>query len=396
MDLSKYTHIIVGAGIFGATVAERLANQNNKSNPNQATDTKTANQNHILVVDRRPHLAGNIYSYTDPETKIEVHEYGSHIFHTESDEVWDYLNQFTKFNDYTHFVNTRHAGKLYPIPINLDTINLLYEKDFDAATAEEFVKETAEKDAKAKNIETPQNFEEQGIKLVGEKLYEAFLKNYTKKQWHTDPKNLPASLLKRIPVRFSHDNRYFPNAKHQGIPVDGYTKMIEKMLAAKNIDIQLNTSFRDIEPHLKDQVVIYCGMVDELLDYQLGDLPYRSLRFETEKSTSSLGQAVVNEADLDVAYTRTHDYKYYQSHQPDVVNQDASILCREFPADYERGAEAYYPVNNDESQALYEKYVALAKEKYPNLILGGRLGAYRYWDMDQAVANALDLAKTLI
>ena len=267
------------------------------------------------------------------------------------------------------------------------------------------MKETAEKDAKARDIKTPKNFEEQGIKLVGEKLYEAFLKNYTKKQWNTDPKNLPTSLLKRIPVRFSHDNRYFPNAKHQGIPVDGYTKMIEKMLAQENIDIQLSTSFKDIEPHLKpqdaaseikDQTIIYCGMVDELLDYQLGELPYRSLRFETEKSTTSLGQAVVNEADLDVNYTRTHDYKYYQSHQPEIVSQEASILCREFPADYKRGAEAYYPVNNDESEKLYNQYVALVKEKYPNLILGGRLGAYRYWDMDQAVANALDLAKTLM
>lgn len=375
-EIKDYKYIIAGAGLFGATVAERLANHGRS----------------VLVIDKRDHLAGNVYSYTDPDTQIEVHKYGSHIFHTESEEVWDYITQFTEFNDYTHTVNTRHEGKLYPMPINLDTINLLYGTDMDAEEAEKFVQKEAEKEG----ITNPQNFEEKGLSLVGRKLYEAFLKNYTAKQWSTDPKNLSADILSRIPVRFSHDNRYFITAKHQGIPKQGYTKIVENMLASDLIDVKLNTDFKDIESEISpDSTIIYCGQVDELLDYQLGTLPYRSLRFEQETTTNTLGEAVINEADTNVPYTRTHDFKYYQSHQPEVIAQDKSILCREYPADFQQGGEAYYPVNNEESEQLYQKYVELAKEKYPNLILGGRLGAYRYWDMDRAIQNALELITTL-
>ena len=338
------------------------------------------------------HLAGNIYSYTDPATGIEVHKYGSHIFHTEDGEVWDYLNQFCEFNNYVHTVNTRHAGKLYPMPINLDTINLLYGTDMDAAEAEAFVASEAAKE----KVEHPSNFEEQGISLVGRKLYEAFLKNYTAKQWSTDPKNLSADLLKRIPVRFSHDNRYFMNAKHQGIPKEGYTKIVENMLNSPQIEVRLNTDVKDLLAEIpKTTPVIYCGQVDTLLDYEFGTLPYRSLRFEQETTSEGLGQAVINEADANVPYTRTHDYKHYQVHQPEVIAQEQSIICREYPADFQQGGEAYYPVNNPESAALYERYVVAIKERYPQLILGGRLGAYQYWDMDKAVANALALAKTL-
>lgn len=374
--MENYDYLIVGAGIFGAVVAQNLA----------AKDKK------VLVIEKRNHLAGNIYSYTDKETGIEIHQYGSHIFHTELDDVWNYIAKFGEFNDYVHTVDTRHAGKLYPMPINLDTINLLYGTDMEAKEAEEFVKNEAEKEG----ITDPKNFEEKGLSLVGRKLYEAFLKNYTEKQWHAPATEISAAILSRIPVRFSHDNRYFITAKHQGIPKGGYTKIVENLLASDNIDVKLNTNFKDIESDLpKDIKIIYCGQVDELLDYQLGALPYRSLRFEEERTENSLGQAVINEADKDVAYTRAHDYKYYQIHQPEVVNQKTSIICREYPADYEQGGEAYYPVNNDESEKLYQGYVALAKEKYPNLILGGRLGAFRYWDMDLAIKNALDLAEGL-
>ena len=374
---SEYDYIIVGAGVFGATVAERLANKGKS----------------ILVVDRREHLAGNIYSYTDAETGIEVHKYGSHIFHTEMDEVWDYITKFTEFNDYVHTVDTRHDGKLYPMPINLDTINLLYGTEMDAAEAEKFVKEEAARDVERLGIKEPQNFEEKGISLVGEKLYTAFLKNYTEKQWNTSAKNLSADILKRIPVRFSHDNRYFMTARHQGIPKDGYTKMVEKMLDHEKIEVRLGVDFKDMSEEAEN--VIYCGQVDELLDYELGVLPWRSLKFEEERTTETLGEAVINEADKDVPYTRAHDYKYYQIHQPEVIEQKVSIVAKEYPADFEKGGEAYYPVNNPESMALYEKYVKLCKEKYPNLILGGRLGAYQYWDMDKAIKNALDLASQL-
>ncbi len=376
----EINYLIVGAGIFGATVAERLASAGNK----------------VLVIDRRDHLAGNIYSYTDEETGIEVHKYGSHIFHTEMDEVWDYITKFTEFNDYTHTVNTRHNGKLYPMPINLDTVNLLYGTNMAAEEAEAFVKAEAERDSKELGIVEPKNFEEKGISLVGKKLYEAFLKNYTEKQWHTSATNLSADILSRIPVRFSHDNRYFMTAKHQGIPKDGYTKIVERMLDSDNIEVRLGTDFKDIKDDLPDGIkIIYCGQVDELLDYELGVLPWRSLRFEEEKTTNGLGEAVINEADASVPYTRAHDYKYYQIHQPEVVNQELSYIAREYPADFERGGEAYYPVNNAESAALYEKYLELLKERYPNMILGGRLGAYQYWDMDKAIKNALDLMERL-
>lgn len=371
----KYDYGIIGAGVFGATVAERLASAGKK----------------VLVIDRRKHLAGNIYSYTDEGTGIEVHKYGSHIFHTEMDEVWDYITEFAEFNDYVHTVDTRHEGKLYPMPINLDTINLLYDTNMNAEEAEAFVKEEAAKDVERLGIKEPQNFEEKGISLVGEKLYTAFLKNYTEKQWNTSARNLSAEILKRIPVRFSHDNRYFMTAKHQGIPKNGYTKMIENMLNNENIEVRLDTDYKDVEDDFDNTKIVYCGQVDELLDYELGVLPWRSLRFEEEKTTETLGEAVINEADKNVPYTRAHDYKYYQIHQPEVVEQDISIIAKEYPVDFEKGEEAYYPVNNPESMALYEKYVRLCKEKYPNLILGGRLGAYQYWDMDKAIKNALDL-----
>ena len=373
--------LVVGAGIFGATVAERLADAGLK----------------VLVIDRREHLAGNIYSYTDEETGIEVHKYGSHIFHTEMDEVWDYITHFTEFNDYVHTVNTRHEGKLYPMPINLDTINLLYGTDMSADEAEEFVAEEAKRDSEKYGIEEPRNFEEKGISLVGEKLYDAFLKNYTEKQWHTSAKNLSAEILSRIPVRFSHDNRYFMTAKHQGIPKDGYTKIVERMLDSDNIKVRLGIDFKDIKDELSEKnKIIYCGQVDELLDYELGVLPWRSLRFEEERTEEGLGEAVINEADKDVAYTRAHDYKYYQIHQPEVIRQKLSIVAKEYPADFKKGGEAYYPVNNDESAKLYKKYVDLVKERFLNMTLGGRLGAYQYWDMDKAIKNALDLVKELL
>lgn len=376
MEVKDYKYIVAGAGIFGAIIAERLASRGEN----------------VLVVEKRDHIAGNIYSYTDEETGIEVHKYGSHIFHTELDEVWDYITKFTEFNNYTHTVNTRYQGELYPMPINLDTINKLYGTNMEAEEAEKFVAEEA---AKA-GITDPKNFEEKGLSLVGEKLYTAFLKGYTEKQWNTSATNLSAEILKRIPVRFSHNNRYFITAKHQGIPKEGYTKMVQNILDNELIEVRTNTSFQDIESEISaDAKVIYCGQIDQLMEYSLGVLPWRSLRFEEVRTEETLGEAVINEADPAVPYTRSHDYKYYQIHQPEVIAQKACYICREYPADFEKGGEVYYPVNNDESEALYQKYVAAVKEKYPNMILGGRLGAYRYWDMDIAIKNALELAEKL-
>ena len=376
MKVEDYKYIVAGAGIFGAIIAERLASKGN----------------HVLVVEKRDHIAGKIDSYTDEKTGIEVHKYGSHIFHTELDEVWDYITKFTEFNDYTHTVNTCYNGELYPMPINLDTINKLYGTNMDAEEAKKFVAEEAAKTG----ITDPKNFEEKGLSLVGEKLYTAFLKGYTEKQWNTSATNLSAEILKRIPVRFSHDNRYFITAKHQGIPKEGYTKMVANILDNDLIEVCTNTSFQDIESEISaDAKIIYCGQIDQFMNYELGVLPWRSLRFEEVRTEETLGEAVINEADPAVPYTRSHDYKYYQIHQSEVVNQKACYICREYPADFEKGGEVYYPVNNDESEALYQKYVAAVKEKYPNMILGGRLGAYRYWDMDIAIKNALELAEKL-
>jgi len=412
--------IVVGSGVFGSTVAERLASKGKK----------------VTVFERRTHLAGNAFSYRDPRSGIEIHKYGSHIFHTKDDAVFEYLSKFTEFNNYIHTVNTRHDGKFFPMPVNLDTINLLYNTNFNAEEAEKFVTHEAERDfvelAKSLNQNpetyTPQNFEEQGIKLVGRKLYETFLKNYTEKQWNTDAKNIPADILKRIPVRFSRDNRYFIDAKYQGVPKNGYGKMVEKMLQNPNIEVKLNSNFIQKIPNVNPNIkVIYTGQVDELLNYELGVLPYRSLRFEqfwvnenntdadhfshfldTEKEPkvseetlakiardSNLKQTVINEADKNVPYTRSHFYKYYQIHDEKVLSQPISCVMREYPADFKKGSDAYYPVNNAESEKLYENYVALLAERYPNIILGGRLGKFRYWDMDVAVKNALELAEEL-
>lgn len=384
MDYSEFDLIVVGAGFYGATVAERKAAEGKK----------------VLVIDRREHVAGNAYSYRDEATGIEIHKYGSHIFHTEDDGVWDYITKFTEFNDYIHTVPTRHDGKLYPMPINLDTINLLYGTNMDADEAEKFVAAEAEK----AGISDPKNFEEKGISLVGEKLYTTFIKNYSEKQWSTSATNLSADILSRIPVRYSHDDRYFMTAKHQGIPVNGYGKIVENMLSNDNITVELGVDYIAIMDEIPTNIpVVYCGQVDELLGYELGVLPYRSLRFEAEwvdennedGADSKLGHAVINEADSDVAYTRTHFYKYYQIHEPEVIAQPKSYTVREYPADFKRGGEAYYPINNEANEELYEKYVELLNERYPNIMLGGRLGAYRYWDMDKAIRFALDFADSL-
>ena len=383
-DYSKFDLIVVGAGFYGATIANKLAEKGKK----------------VLVLDRRNHVAGNAYSYRDEKTGIEIHKYGSHIFHTEDETVWDYITKFTEFNDYVHTVPTRHDGKLYPMPINLDTINLLYGTNIDAEEAEKFVAEEAEKSG----IENPKNFEEKGISLVGKKLYTAFIKNYSEKQWSTNAENLSADILSRIPVRYSHDDRYFMTAKHQGIPKNGYGKIVENMLNHENIETRLNTDFISIMDDIPNyKPIVYCGQVDELLDYELGVLPYRSLRFEAEwvdentedGADSKLGHAVINEADADVAYTRTHFYKYYQIHEPEIIENPKSYTVREYPTDFVRGGEAYYPINNPENENLYEQYVELLHDRYPNIMLGGRLGAYQYWDMDKAIKNALDFAETL-
>ena len=261
MKVSDYKYVIVGAGFFGATVAERLASRGEK----------------VLVIDRRKHVAGNAYSYRDEKTGIEIHQYGSHIFHTDNEEVWNYITHFTEFNDYTHTVPTRHNGELYPMPINLDTINKLYGTNMGAEEAEKFVAEEARRDCERLGIVEPKNFEEKGISLVGEKLYSTFIKHYSEKQWSTAAENLSAEILKRIPVRYSHDDRYFMDAKHQGIPVNGYGKIVENMLNSANIEVRLGTAFGEIRDEIRGLVryrdVFARGDVFEPADYLLSRYP---------------------------------------------------------------------------------------------------------------------------
>ena len=371
MELVRYDYVVVGAGFFGSIVARRIAEELGEK---------------VLVIDKKNHIGGNSYAYIDKETGIEVHKYGSHIFHTSDENVWSYLNRFTEFNNYRHTVYSNYKNVIYSLPINLHTINQYFQKDLSPTDAQALIK----KEVEEAQIVNPKNLEEKAISLIGKSLYEAFIKGYTKKQWSKDPKDLVPEIITRLPVRFNYDNSYFSD-KYQGIPKDGYEKMFNNILNHKNIELKLNTSFNDIKDKLsKKMKVVYTGPIDELCDYQFGVLPWRSLRFEVEvkKVDDFQGTAVINYADKDVPFTRIHEFKHYH---PDWKNSDSTVVCKEYSENYEVGKEPYYPVNNPESEKLYQNYLNLAKQKFPNFVFGGRLGCYKYWDMDKAVLAALNL-----
>lgn len=367
---------IVGAGIFGTTIAERISNVLHKK---------------VYVIDKRDHIGGNCYSFTDKETGINCHKYGAHIFHTKNKEIYDYINQFVTLNHYRHQVLTRSDNILYQMPINLNTINKFFKKEFTPTEASAFLQQKIEKS----HIENPKNLEEKAISLIGEELYEAFIKGYTKKQWQRDPKKLPASIITRLPFRVNYCNDYFSDP-YQGIPIGGYTKLFEGMLNNKNIDLSLNTSYQDIKKDIKeDDLLIYTGMIDEYFDFSLGKLEWRSLDFkwETKEIQDYQGCAVVNEAKNDVPYTRTHEFKHFHPEKTDPFNLNKTIICKEFSKEYQCGDIPSYPINTKNNQKLYNQYCNLAlKEK---VIFCGRLGGYKYIDMDQSLYLAIELFKKI-
>lgn len=356
-----YDYLIVGSGLFGSIFAYE-ANKRGKK---------------VLVIDKRNHIGGNIY--TAELEGIQVHQYGAHIFHTSNKEVWDYIQQFAEFNRYTNSPMARYKDELYNLPFNMNTFNKLWGVKTPAEAKAKIDEQVAES-----NIIEPKNLEEQAIKLVGKDIYEKLIKGYTEKQWGTRATDLPAFIIKRLPVRFTYDNNYF-NDKYQGIPIGGYTKIIEKMLAG--VEVRLNTDFFNNRVELENLAdkVIFTGMIDEFYDYKFGTLEYRSLRFEHEvlNEENHQGNAVVNYTEYEVPYTRIIEHKHFEH-----GTQPKTIITKEYSADWNKGDEPYYPINNDKNNSLYIKYKELA-EKETNVIFGGRLAEYKYYDMHNIVEQAL-------
>lgn len=367
----KYDYLIVGAGLYGAVFACEMKRAGKK----------------CLVIDRRDHIGGNIY--TKCRNGIQVHRYGAHIFHTSDKKVWDYINRFAEFNNYVNAPVAVYKDELYNLPFNMNT----FSKMWGIRTPRE-AREIIEKQRREAAVESPENLEEQALNLVGRDVYEKLVKGYTEKQWGRSCTELPAFIIKRLPVRFTYDNNYFTD-RYQGIPLGGYTPIVEKML--EGIPVRLGISYKELlekngaapEPDTFE-TVLYTGMIDEYFGYRLGELQYRSLRFEEELLEgvdNYQGNAVVNYTEREVPYTRIIEHKHFEfGDQPDTV------ITREYPAAWQRGDEPYYPINDERNGTLYRQYKELAAGE-PNVIFGGRLGMYQYYDMDKVIAEALKLAE---
>lgn len=362
--MEKYDYLIIGSGLFGATFAHEAVAKGKK----------------VLVLEKRDHIAGNIY--TEKVEDIDVHRYGAHIFHTSNKEVWDYVNSFVEFNNFVNSPVANFRGEMYNMPFNMNT----FSKMFGISTPEE-AKAILDKE-KAEITGEPKNLEEQAISLVGRTVYTKLVKGYTEKQWGRDCTELPSFIIKRLPVRFTYDNNYF-NDKYQGIPEEGYTALVERLL--EGADVKTGVNFLDDKEKWLSMAdkCIYTGQIDEFYDYRLGKLEWRSLRFETEvlDMENYQGVAVVNYTDREPAYTRIIEHKHFN-----FGTQPKTVVTKEYPSDWKEGMEAYYPVNNDKNAALYEQYAELAKAE--GIIFGGRLAQYKYFDMDDTVEAALNLAKT--
>lgn len=372
-QLESYRYVIVGAGMWGAVLAERLASVSGER---------------VLVIDKRNHTGGNCHSHVDAETGIECHSYGSHIFHTKRKRVWDYLTGFTGFNNYRHRVLTEYNGKLYPMPICLETVNAFYGISLKPFEARAFIEAEAAREGLGG---LPANLEEKAISLIGRPLYEAFIKGYTRKQWQKDPRELPAEIITRLPVRTNYITDYFDDP-WQGIPLCGYYGLFDRLLDHENISVRLNVDFNDIRDALStDTQIFYSGPIDEFYGYSLGRLEWRSLRFETEHKAHEdwQGAACINQADERVPYTRTHEFRHY--HPERQYGSNSTVIVREYPQDYTDVAERYYPINTEQNQKLHREYLELAAVRNPEILFGGRLGSYRYIDMDAAVDMALDV-----
>ena len=372
--MKHYDYLFVGAGLFSATIANILTRVGKK----------------CLVIEKRNHVAGNIY--TENIDGINVHKYGAHIFHTDNKEIWDYINSFAEFNRYTNCPVANYNGTLYNLPFNMNTFTKIWS---DVITPEDASRRISEQAAEMSGI-IPKNLEEQAISLVGRDIYERLIKGYTEKQWGRKCTELPPSIIKRLPVRFIFDNNYF-NDRYQGIPIGGYTQIVDKML--EGADIILNTDFfADKEKWLSiADKVIYTGTIDSFFDYQYGELEYRSLYFETEKKSVAnfQGNAVINYTDSNTPCTRIIEHKHFEPENSAAMKKELTIITREYPKNWKKGDEPYYAVNDEKNTTLYEKYKTLA-DNQNKVIFGGRLGMYKYFDMDDTILVALELSKKLM
>ena len=368
--------VVVGSGLFGLTIAERAANDLGLK---------------VVLLDRRHHIGGNAYSESEAQTGIEVHRYGAHLVHTSNERVWDYVNQFTTFTNYVHKVYTRHNGEVYPMPVNLGTINQFFRSALGPTEARALIAEQA---AELGDKE-PANFVEKGISLIGRPLYEAFIMHYTAKQWQTDPAQLEASIISRLPVRYTYDNRYF-NDTYEGLPTDGYTAWLERMADHPNIEVRLDTDFFDTsQEYNRDSVrgqvpVIYTGPVDRYFDYAEGELGWRTIDLEQEvlPIEDFQGCSVMNYPDADVPFTRIHEFRHF--HPERAYTKDATVIMREYSRFAGRDDEPYYPINTDADRSGLLKYRDQAKAE-PGVLFGGRLGTYKYLDMHMAIGSALSM-----
>ena len=376
-DVTYPDLVVVGAGLFGLTVAQQAAEKAGAT---------------VHIIDVRDHIGGNAYSYFDEETGAEIHKYGAHLFHTSNARVWEYVNRFTEFTDYVHRVYTTHNGEVFPLPTNLGTINQFFRAHYTPAEAKALIAEQAGELAG----QDPQNLNDKGISLIGRPLYEAFIKNYTAKQWQTDPSELPASIINRLPVRFNYDNRYFKDT-WEGLPKDGYTAWFERMIDDPRITVSLNTDFFDeSQPFNKTALnaagvpVVYTGPVDRYFDYELGDLQWRTVDFKEVRydEDDHFGCPVMNFADADVPYTRAIEFKNFNPERHDSQNHEHTVVWEEYSRFAERGDEPYYPINTEADRELYARYVEL-EQTVPNTVFGGRLGTYKYYDMHQVIDTAL-------
>jgi UDP-galactopyranose mutase len=364
--------VVVGSGFFGLTVAERCA-----------ADLGLR----VLVIDRRDHIGGNAYTEPEPETGIEVHRYGAHLFHTSNARIWDYANRFTAFTGYQHRVFSIYKGRVYPMPINLGTICEYFGTYMSPDEARSLIAEQAAAVAPG----TAANLEQKAVSMIGRPLYEAFIRGYTYKQWQTDPVDLPAEIITRLPVRYNFDNRYFSDT-FQGLPVDGYTAWLERMANHPNIEVRLSTEFAELRPSLVAQVpLVYTGPLDAYFDFAAGDLGWRTLDFEQEVLPTGdfQGTSVMNYADEDVPYTRIHEFRHFYPER-DWYPDDKTVIMREYSRFAGRGDEPYYPINTAEDRARLLTYRELADAER-GVLFGGRLGTYQYLDMHMAIGAALSM-----
>lgn len=358
-----YDYLIVGAGFFGAVFAREMTDHGKK----------------CLVIDKRPHIGGNCY--TEEIEGINVHRYGAHIFHTSDKEVWEYVNRYAEFNNYVNSPVAIYGDELYNLPFNMNTFSRIW----DIRTPQEAKAKIAEQISEL-NIGEPENLEEQALLLVGRDVYEKLVKGYTEKQWGRKCRDLPAFIIKRLPLRFTYDNNYFTD-RYQGIPIGGYTRIFERLL--DGIEVRLNTDFNTIRDSIQAKKIVYSGCIDEFFGYSLGALEYRSIRLETETldTDNYQGNAVVNYTSADVPYTRCIEHKHFEFGQ-----QSRTVISREYSAEWSIGTEPYYPLNDERNSELYAQYAKLAEAR-PNVIFGGRLGQYKYYDMDKVIRAALDTVR---